>query len=175
MTVLAGAKVDTADLTPGVGLSIPAYVFKGTAETVTDSATLQNDDVLLFTMLPGARYEVEVMVAAKGTATADIKTDWNGPADVAGGKWCLGPALTTSGGVVARDDANGRFGFHAVTTDIDYTLASATNDSMIREWGWVESVTGGTFNFRWAQNTETAAAESVTVNGASYLKYTRVS
>ncbi|MBI4941852.1 MAG: hypothetical protein HY830_14000 [Actinobacteria bacterium] len=175
MTLAAGGKVDAGDFVPGVSIGIPAYVFKGAAETVTDSATIQNDDALFFTMVPGARYVVDVIVAAKATATADFKSDWDGPVDMTGGKWALGPAATTSGGVVARDDANGRFGFHGTATDIDYTMASASSDSMIREWGWVESATGGTFRWRWAQNTETAAAESAIVNSASYMVYTRVS
>lgn len=177
MTLAAGGKVDAGDFVPGISIGIPAYVFKGAAETVTDSATIQNDDALFFTMVPGARYVVEILAAAKATATADIKTDWNGPADVTGGKWALGPALTTASAaeVVARDNAHGRFGFHVTTTGIDYTLASASSDSMIRETGWVESATGGTFRWRWAQNTETAAAESAIVNAASYMTYTRVS
>lgn len=171
MTILAGGIVDAVDMTPGLALGVTAYVLKGTLETVTSSITLQNDDALFFTMAAGATYEVEVVVAAKG-APGDILTDWNGPADISGGKWCLGPAVVGSTAVTDRDDSAGRFGFHGLGTDISYTLFSSASDSMIREWGVISSVTGGTFNFRWAQNS--SSGTGTVVNANSYLKYTRV-
>lgn len=171
MTILAGAKVDAADFTPGIGVGAPAWVFKGTAETVTNSVTMQDDDALFFTLAPGARYEVEFMLSFSGPAAADFKTGWTGPADINGIKWCVGPAIATTAGWVGRDDTNGRFSTHGITTVVSYS--ADTSGSLAWERGWVESATGGTLRLQWAQNT--ANATGIVVSSVSFLKYTRVS
>lgn len=174
MTFLAGALVDAGDLAQGIAPGIPAYVFKGAAESVLNSITLQNDDTLSWTLLAGVRYEIEFLLAFKGSATSDFKTAWSVPGDTVGGKWALGPAVVGSAGFVARDDTAMRSGFHNVTTPITYTLASTASDTGARETGWVESATGGTLVLQWAQNALDAVT-AATVNLNSYLKVTRTS
>lgn len=170
MTILAGAKVDATDFTPGIGIGAPAWVFKGTSESVTNSTTMQDDDALFFTLAPGARYEVDFYLSFSGPTAADFKTAWTGPADVTGTKWCVGPAVATSTGWVGRDDTNGRFSTHGLTTVVSYS--QDTGGSLAWEHGWVSSATGGTLRLQWAQNTANATA--TIISSVSYLKYTRV-
>lgn len=158
----AGERADVALITPGVGLGIPAYIFKGTGESVssaTTGSTLQDDDALQFELAPGVRYVFDFNINASGPTAADFKTAFAGPADMQGIKFAVGPAIATTTGWVDRDDTNGRFSVHGLTTVTSYALGTA--GSAIREYGWVSSVTGGTFKLQWAQNSPNASATSV--------------
>lgn len=165
----AGELADVSLFTPGVALGIPAYIFKGTGESVTSSTTLQDDDALQFELAPGVRYAYEFNVNASGPTAADFKTAFAGPADMQGIKFAVGPAIASGTGWISRENTSGRFSVHGLTTVTTYALDTA--GSAIREYGWVSSVTGGTFKLQWAQNTTNASATSVGLS--SYLWYMR--
>jgi len=169
MTLRAGGLADVADLTPGVGIGIPKFIFKGTAENLASNITFQDDDVLFFTMEPGVRYFYDFNLNVQGPVAGDFKTQFTAPIDVAGVKMRMGPCIPTSAGWVARDDTNGAFASHGVTTATSYAID--TSGSAIREYGWVESATGGTLRLQWAQVTSNAT--NTTVNSSSFLMYMR--
>lgn len=168
---LAGDFVRASDFAPGVGIGIPAYITKSGAETVTSSTTMQDDNDLTFTMEAGATYLVEVYINAQSaSATPDIKTAWAGPADISGARWNVGTAVATTAGFVGREDSNGRFSVHGVTTVTSYALDTA--GVSIQETGVISSATGGTFKVQWAQNTSSATATQV--NASTFMTYTKI-
>lgn len=168
MTARAGGIADIADITPGVGLGIPKAIFKGTSESVTSSITLQDDDVLTFTMAAGVTYEIELFLSVSGNTAGDFKSAWTMPADATGLKQCMGPAIDTSAGWVSRNDTNGRFTSHGFSTAVTYHIES--NGSFIWERAYTSSATGGTMRLQWAQATSNATA--TVISGNSYMKYT---
>ncbi len=171
MTIRAGALADVTDFTPGVGIGIPAFITKGSAETVTSSTTLQDDDHLTFEMEPGATYVVEVFLNVQSASgTPDFRTAWSVPADATGARWAIGPAVSGSAGFVGREDTNGRFSVHGHATVVSYSLDTA--GVAVVETGWIASATGGTFTLQWAQNVSNATATQV--NSSSWMRYTRV-
>lgn len=168
----AGELADVSLFTPGVALGIPAYIFKGTGESVssaTTGTTLQDDDALQIELAPGVRYVYEFNINASGPTAADFKTAFAGPADMQGIKFAVGPAIASGTDWISRENTNGRFSVHGLTTVTSYAIDTA--GSAIREYGWVSSVTGGTFKLQWAQNTTNASATSVGLS--SYLWYMR--
>jgi hypothetical protein len=180
MVVAAGAFLDAADHSPGVGVGVPVYIFKAAAESVTSSTTMQDDNDLQFTIVANQRYEFDFNLNVSGSSSGDIRTQWAVPASSSGLKWCQGPANagdtagSTTGastGWVARDDTNMRTSCHGHTTSLSYHLE--TNGSAVREWGWIESTVGGLVKLQWAQQVSNATA--TTMGATSYLRVTRIS
>lgn len=171
MTLAAGGKVDAGDFVAGISPGIPKVIWKTVSESVTSSTTMQDDDALTFTMLPGVLYEVDLYLSVSGNTAGDFKSQWSVPADATGGlKQCIGPAAASSAGWVSRNDTNGRFTSHGFTTPVDYHIES--NGSFIWERGFISSATGGTFRLQWAQQVSNATA--TVISGNSFLKYSVV-
>ncbi len=131
---------------------IPYWRNKTIAETVTNSAVLQNDDDFGFT-LPVGTWSVTLWLHAFLTAgvAADIKTAWTNTGTMTViARSCLGPAV----GSASVDDGNVRSTGHNLGTSVPYGLDAATT-GVIREELLITVTVAGTLQLQWAQNTAT--------------------
>lgn len=124
-----------------------AGVIKAASETVNNSATLQDDDDLLFTVDPNAIYQVSGVITYSSGTTPDFKFGWTVPAGtIIDGVVTDSPdgaasnelkTFSESGSTVLNADAGD------IATVIMFTVASGG--------------TAGPVQFQWAQNTMTAS------------------
>lgn len=152
----------------------PQVIFKGTSQQYQNTISLQNDTVFKFTLEPGGRYLFDLTLNATNAGTVgDLNTDWTGPGDVTGVKFISGPSdnvasqlgvspFTYTGGYIDRTNTMARLSAHGFATAVPYNLE--TNGVSIREWGWVESASGGTFQFRFAQRALSATPSVIEAN-----------
>lgn len=151
-------------------------VIKAADETVTNSATLQLDNHLLFTATANAKYLVEVVLIVTQTANAvgaDFKVGFSVPA---GASWSGGgPSPDLTVGASASGDGNWTALLGAAGASFAYGLdGNAGNDTVIFVKVLVEIAgTAGTVTLQWAQNTATAAV-GTTVQAKSWLRAERV-
>jgi hypothetical protein len=151
-------------------------VVKSADETVTNSATLQLDNHLLFTAAANAKYLVDVVLIMTQTANAvgaDFKMGFSLPA---GASWSGGaPNPDVSVGASAAGDGNWAALLGAAASALPYGLdGNAGNDTVLFLKALVEIAgTAGTVTLQWAQNTATAAV-GTTVQAKSWLRAERV-
>lgn len=151
-------------------------VLKAADETVTNSATVQSDDHLLFTAAANAKYLVEFKLFVSQNANAvgaDFKFGFSLPASAS---WSGGdglPDLTV--GATAAGDGN----WTALLSASAAARACGVDGNAGNITGLSFSVlivtagTAGTVTLQWAQNTATAAV-GTTVKANSWLKATRI-
>jgi len=158
-------EVGTGDTIPvangGTGQStqwLPQAKAKTADESVTSSATLQNDDHLSFEGVAGATYQFSINGKATANASGGFKWAFTLPASGSG------RALTQIQGL---NDA-----------DIDVTVGSGvtgaiavTNAFLIS--GYITFSTAGTAQFKWAQNASNGTA--TTLKRGSNLSVIRIS
>lgn len=141
----------------------PGRKAKAADQTVTDSATFVNDTHLSFTLPASRKFNFIGVLFCTSVATSGVKIDFEG-----------GTATATN--FVAR----ARFSIAAGTGPIVNSAALATDLGstalvvMIEMSGNIEVNAAGTFILRFAQNAETAAAESITLHRGSWLELTEV-
>ncbi|MEU0716846.1 hypothetical protein ABZ498_06645 [Streptomyces lavendulocolor] len=147
-------------------------VYKTADESVTSSATLQNDNHLLVSLAANAEYIITVRLAANGASSGDIKTAWTFPAGTTTQRFCRGPAVssaTTTADTTVR--ASGITNGHLV--EINYGVFTTGQQSYIEETLYVfTSGTAGTGQLQWAQNVSSATA--TTVEEGSFITAERV-
>lgn len=150
----------------GATLSVSGWttLFKTADETVMASTTLQNDDVITWTIATGVRQTFRIYLQYLTTATQDFKF-----------------AITSSGTPTFF-----QFGFHAVndagTSVVDSSItpgdanaiATAGDYGFIQIHGIIYNNTGATLThtLQWAQNT--SGVDPTTVYAGSYLEYRTV-
>jgi hypothetical protein len=141
------------------------WLSKGTAESVTSSTALQNDDTFAFSVAANASYALEGYVLFTAAAAGDLNADFTVPAG-SSFEWTNfatpGTAALTSYNVVAQGASVARV--------ID------GNDATVMTFaprGWLGTAgTAGTLQFRWTQGTSSATATTVRVG--SWMKLTRI-
>jgi len=143
---------------------------KAANETVNGSATLQNDDALVLTVVASAKYILDAYVIYDSGTTPDFKCAWVGPSG-ATLQWSVGglaaASSAVSGSVVLAVAAIGDAGVQAVGGAGAGTPVAAIIRGLL-----TVSTTAGTLQFRWAQNTSDAS-DTIVVAG-SYMRLTRV-
>jgi len=164
---------DLADGSWGIDKTV---VLKAADETVTNSATVQSDNHLLFTASANAKYLVDIALFVSQDANAvgaDFKFGFSMPASAS---WSGGdglPDLTV--GTTAAGDGNwtallaasaatracGLDGNSGNITGLSFTVLIVT------------AGTAGTVTLQWAQNTATAGV-GTTVKANSWLRAERV-
>lgn len=149
------------------------YVRKPSGENVVNSATVQNDDHLLFTGTANATYQVEVglLVQVGGSSsTSDFKLGWSLPASAlfAGGGNAPEVAMAAASSV-GQGEWSGVVGASAAT--LSYGLFSTGVTLIMFHGNIVLAGTAGTCNLQWAQNTATAV--TTTVLAGSWLSARR--
>jgi hypothetical protein len=165
--------LDLADGSWGIDKTV---VLKSADETVTNSATVQSDDHLLFTASANAKYLVEFQLFVSQNANAvgaDFKFGFSLPASAS---WSGGdglPDLTV--GTTAAGDGN----WTALSAASAATRACGLDGNSGNITGLSFTVlvsiagTAGTVTFQWAQNTATAGV-GTTVKANSWLRAVRV-
>lgn len=146
-------------------------VRKAATETVTNSATLQNDDDFSITLEADKSYRIELHLVASGPAAADVRLAWTatGGASSPTGRHVLGPESGTASVTATQMRATAT---HAFTTNVIYGT-DGTSNSRIYEDFLVDVVgSSGTLTLQWAQGTANATGTNVFAN--SYLVVTEV-
>lgn len=137
-------------------------IVKAADETVNNSAALQADDDLLFSVGPNEKWQFEGVLIVEVTATADFKLRVTGPAGSAGSV-AVQAGLETSTALTSGADRLG--------TDIVVQTAGAQD--IVHFWGGIANGdTAGNLAFTWAQNA--AEVSNAKVLAGSYMKYRKV-
>jgi hypothetical protein len=145
---------------------VPIAVYKVSTESVTSSATLQNDDVLFASVAANAVYKVELGLVYDGATAGDIQLGWTMPAAAAITN--VHTVAITTAGAASTDDVttatagNPSFG----------ALGTGTNCGYGGVWILTTAGTSGTLQLQWAQNTSSATATRVFAG--SYLVLQRI-
>lgn len=161
-TVFAGNLVRASDVRTASGI----YVRKTAAESVTSSATLQNDDELFLAVEASRFYDFVAFLKYDGATAGDIKFAWTGP----------------SGFTIRYRHTGAATGLAGTSGDIDYreiteadTLGVGANGAattlICRMEGIVTtSATAGTLQLQWAQFASSATATRVFAGSFLYLR-----
>lgn len=153
----------TADRTftvPNFNSSTVVTIRKTADETVNNSATLQNDDVLLLALAANETWYFTLVFSHVGNGTADIQYAFTVPA-----------GATLKWGCIARTDTSDSFGG---CTDITSSgtaepAGAGTGNRIVLSMGVVANGgTAGNLQLQWAQNVATVVDTKVLAN--SYLE-----
>lgn len=140
-------------------------IIKNTDETLNNSATLQNDDVLAMSIEANSAYYMHLVLGYSASVVADFKWGFTGPAgyggnsnivylDPGGGTQLIGSYAITSTRIVAAQGVGAPFCLaeeHAIVTTAG---------------------TAGTLQVQWAQNTQEAT--NLVVYASSFLSLLKV-
>jgi hypothetical protein len=148
--VLSGEFIRAGDI------PIVRVVTKSASESVTSSATPQNDDELSISLDVGVwRVELYLHVACAAAAnTTDLRAKWtfSGTTDSVG-RSCMGPGLasvnpvgdtTTAGSGIVRHSGN------SLGTEVSYGLVDGDTSAIHEDLALVVSASG-TLQLQWAQ------------------------
>jgi hypothetical protein len=143
---------------------------KGSDESVTSSATLQNDDSLVVQLEALAAYEFTVVLAWTGNVTGDIKFAFTFPSG--------GSCYWTASGPSDGDAGYGSTGASRYTANWGSASGTSTSFSgststlgMIIQGVVVTSSTAGNLQLQWAQATSNGTA--TVVKAGSFISATR--
>ena len=149
-----GATVELSTGSGGMSL-----IVKTADETVNGSATLQNDDELLFAVAANETWQFEGVLFYTSGATPDIKITATGPSGAVGR---FGVVATSSNlSVEGRNDELG--------TGVTIT-SPAGNPGIVHFYGAIANgANAGNLTLQWAQGTSDAS--DTIVHAGSYIKY----
>jgi len=146
------------------------FVRKSADESVTSSATLQDDNHLVLAVEPNTTYEVTAFIIYDGATTGDIKVSFTGPAGATLDWTPLG--LITSVTASTGQIKTGHDTF-ADSEGVGTAGVGAGNRAVLQPHGLlVVGATAGSLTFRWAQLASDATA--TTVLTGSWLRAQRV-
>ena len=151
-TILAGASF-TAGLLDEM---LPYYAWKTANESVTSSATLQNDNDLYLTVAANAYYDFACMLAYSGgtIGSSDLKWAWSVPSGTT-----MAYAID---GVQTSGTSNGTPGFlRGVSGGSAGTNGSGNALSLNMEGTLYTGSASGSVQLEWAQNTSNGTATIV--------------
>jgi len=135
---------------------IPTWRYRTTAQTVTNSTTLVDDDALFVTGLPaGSIWDVQCLIRYLGYTSNDFKIGWSAPA----GSTFLWEMRGAESGATSGT-AQGYWGVNTLAgTD---TAGAVTASELHCAPSGLLTVggTAGTFQFRFAQGTAGAATDA---------------
>ena len=148
-----------------IALWTQPFARKTATESVTSSATLQNDDALSVSVAASTTYEVELVVLYDGATAGDLKVGFTAPAAASfeGIAVGLAVAATTSG-----DDTTA---YVALGTSNAFGALGTGTTTAGRISGVLTTSGAGTFQMQWAQQASSGTATRVFAN--SYLSLTR--
>lgn len=134
------------------------FARKATDETVNNSATLQNDDHLLVSVVAGDIYELTARLVISSGTTPDFKFGWTFPSGLTMSYDIFEGETST-----AADIFRGPF----VQTDVPVIPGIGSNQPVRVSGLVVVGSTAGSLRLQWAQNTANASDTIVRAN--SYL------
>lgn len=173
LTASSGLAV-TGNLT-ATGIGQLQYISKTADETITSSATLQNDDHLVLPAVANAVYMFALDLYMIDTAdfVGDFKMSFTCPAGATFDMHGSGAHATD---LTAGTSANGEWIAKLATTSAGANLTFGcgnTSATGVRVYGrLVMSSTAGNFQLQWAQNASDASG--TTLKAGSYMTMTRV-
>lgn len=148
------------------------FVRKIADESVTSSVTLQNDDVLAFSVTAGKNYYFEiVLLTTCGSSAIDMKVAFTFPAGkIAYAVMGMDPAVASgfigSGTWIGSDDSV-TSGGNVIAVGIP--ASTTPSAGFVKITGQFTCTTSGTVQLQWCQNTSTATA--LVVKSGSFLKW----
>lgn len=159
----AGETLTAAKLNDNVGW----WAYKAATQSVSSSTTLVNDSHLFWSGIPANTvYALEgyVLIGGAHAVAGDIKADFTVPsgASFLWTSFSTNVASLTDHNVVAQ----------GATVVRSYGTNDGTTMSLEPKGYLAVAGTGGTLQFRWAQNTSNATATQVLVG--SWMKITRI-
>lgn len=155
----SGTPVEVGAAGGGGGGTTHAFVRKSADESVTSSATLQNDDVLLFAIAASEVWIFEFVIVYTASSTGDIAVALAVPTGFSTLKWygqgLIAAAWSQTQPVTASD------------TQKLFDGVGGRDDVVTMKGIIVNGATSGNVQFRWAQSVSDATA--TTVRAGSYL------
>lgn len=143
------------------GTSGPTVVRKSADESATSSATLQDDDELLFAVGADETWAFETVLFVTGNGTNDLKVAFNGPAGSSLYYGGVGPVQTAT----TPTGADANFGVGNAADAAIHYAAINTNlpniTTVILRGVIVNGGTAGNCVLRWAQSVSDAGATTV--------------
>jgi hypothetical protein len=151
-----------------------SFVLKTAQETITNSATLQDDDELFVTLPQNGIFEIDLNVTASATDTStDLKIAWTTTGDISlvGERFCIGHHYS----VINVDDSDSikikTEG--SLAAGATYGLMNGTH-SYTKEKFIVQTLNdGGVLQMQWAQRTAQSGKDTAIYAG-SYIKVTQL-
>lgn len=127
--------------------------FKAADESIQSDTTLQADDDLTVTLVAGTTYfvDMQIEVLQGASATAELKYQLDGPANADFLITCEAYGKSVSSDITIHTEAE---------EELVLDLAS-NGDGFLRCSGMIMAGDGGTFVFKWAQNSSTAVNTTV--------------
>jgi len=149
------------------------YVEKGANQSVTNSATMVDDNELFLAVDANATYMVKCLVIGSSAANAagDLKLTFGFPAGAVVMATVQGPNNVA---LAAGSSADGEFVARNALSDASFLPVGVSTSAVgiIIVGRAITAATAGNLRLRWAQNAANASA--TTVNARSYLTVTRV-
>ncbi len=133
-------------------------------ETVSSSATLQNDDDLFLSVDAGAMYLVNCVLFIASQTNADFQLDFTAPS---GATFAWTATAINQAGTQITDLYQGAYGIGSAPPSGG--LGGVTAVTRI-EGLYVGGANAGTLRLRWAQNTLQASGTSVLTNSWIYAR-----
>jgi hypothetical protein len=131
--------------------------YKSADESVTNNTT-QNDDHLFFTVGANELWYLDMTIRySAASTTPDFKFDFTYPSDA---RW-LGQVLFMATDGVTETMTSYRLDNGTAGVSASSSAEALTTENTINPTGMLYSVTGGIFQFRWAQVTTNASATTV--------------
>lgn len=141
-------------------------------ETVTNSATLQNDDHLFFPIEPNEVWWVEAYLLGQGaSANADFKFGWTGPTGATAQWGALSQTNNVSGAWVTLGPSSAN-NFLAISDTVALGGQSGKANYALMGVFVADASHAGTIQFQWAQNTQTNEDNKILTN--SFLRLRRL-
>lgn len=163
----AGKRVTAADLT-----KMQTQVIRPTAsQTLNNTTTLTDDPALFFALEADAQYVVEIYaVFSHANAAADVRFDWTAPAGATGRNFAL-CATSNAATFTGVTDARALLLANSFSSVVGSQGGTGV-DQYVMSLGPVSTAgTAGDVQFRWGQNTATAA--NTTRLTSSYMRVMR--
>jgi hypothetical protein len=135
----------------------PVVKIKGSDETVSNTASLQNDDTLLFAVGANEEWLVDLHIIFNSAVTPDFKCAWSLPSG------------TVADGHMEAASVGGSEAHQRVIDSAANTVTGHSADEYFHLWSIIRvSSTAGNVVFQWAQNTATVANTTV-VTGSNLI------
>lgn len=135
---------------------------KSSDETITNSATLQDDDHLFLSVAANAVYEMQLRLYLNADAAGDFKCGWSVPTSTTMQWTAVDVRVGTTDGKLNQTDV------------LPIATTGPTWQTQTIEGTVITSSTAGTLRFRWAQNGAVPATSAI-VQSFSVLRLERIS
>lgn len=168
-TLFTAGQLPTAD---ELNFLVDIYAEKAADESVTSSATVQDDDHLAVTMQASCTYTLDYwLVSISASDTPDFKMGWTLPSGATMDFGAIGLFTTVAASTAGSVETQAVLAATTPTATISYGAVNG-NTIVIGRGRVITSTTPGTLQLQWAQATSNATA--TTLKKGSWIKIRRV-